>query len=171
MSTYNYELKIPKNRVAVLIGKKGEVKKELEEETKTKINIDSEEGDVFVEGKDAIGLLSVREVIKAIGRGFNPEVAKLLLKQDYAIEIIQIPGTKKNQFKRIKGRVIGSEGRCRRTIEDLTKCYISVFGKTVSVIGPVERIVFARRAIEMLFQGSPHSKIYKMLEKTQREIR
>jgi len=48
---YNLELKIPKERVAVLIGKNGEVKKELEEYTSAKIEIDSKEGDVKITGK------------------------------------------------------------------------------------------------------------------------
>ena len=48
MVEYSYELKIPKDRVAVLIGMKGNVKKAIEEETKSKINVDSKEGDIFV---------------------------------------------------------------------------------------------------------------------------
>ena len=36
MVEYSYELKIPKDRVAVLIGKDGEVKKSIEEDTKSK---------------------------------------------------------------------------------------------------------------------------------------
>ena len=34
---FSYELKIPKERVAVLIGKKGEIKKRIEDETSSKI--------------------------------------------------------------------------------------------------------------------------------------
>jgi len=48
----------------------------------------NDEGDVFVKGEDALGLYSTREIIKAIGRGFNPETAKLLLKQDYSFELV-----------------------------------------------------------------------------------
>ena len=40
MAQYSNELKIPKERVAILIGKKGEAKKELEERTKTKIIVE-----------------------------------------------------------------------------------------------------------------------------------
>ena len=87
---YSYELKIPKERVAVLIGKDGEVKKSIETETKTKIKIDSKEGDIFVYGNDALGLYTCREVVQSIGRGFNPEIAKLLLKQDYVFELIHL---------------------------------------------------------------------------------
>ena len=86
MASYSYELKIPQERVAVLIGKNGEVKKNIEEDTKTQIKIDSLEGDIFIYGEDALGLYTAREVTRSIGRGFNPEIAKLLLKQDYVFE-------------------------------------------------------------------------------------
>ena len=57
-SKFSYELKIPKDRVAVLIGKKGEIKKKLEKETKTNIEVDSKEGDVFLSGEDGLGLFT-----------------------------------------------------------------------------------------------------------------
>src|SRR3989344_1933067 len=109
MVEYSYELKVPKNRVAVIIGKEGSMKKDLEEATSTKLNIDSKEGDVFVSGEDALGLYTAREIIMAIGRGFNPEIARLLLKQDYVFEVIGLKdftGKSKNTLLRLKGRVI-----------------------------------------------------------------
>ncbi len=127
---YNYELKIPKERIAVLIGKKGEIKKRIEEETKTKIKIDSKEGDILINGSDALNLFTAREVISAVGRGFNPEIAELLLKADYGLEIIDIAeftGKSKSTMLRLKGRVIGKEGKSRKIIEELTECYISVY--------------------------------------------
>jgi ribosomal RNA assembly protein len=171
---YNYELKLPKGRVAVLIGKKGEIKKRIEEETKTKIKIDSKEGDVFIKGDDALSLFAAREIITAVGRGFNPEIAELLLKTDYGLEIIDITyftGKSKSNILRLKGRVIGKEGKSRRTIEELTECYISVYGKTIGIIGKPENLANAKRAVESLLQGSPHSNVYRWLEKRRREAK
>ena len=123
MAQYSHELKIPKERVAILIGKKGETKKELEEITKSKITVDSKDGDVFIDGDDALSLFSVREVIKAIGRGFNPDIAFLTLKPDYIFELININdfAKTKNDSIRLKGRVIGNEGKSRSHIEELPK--------------------------------------------------
>ncbi len=174
MAEYQYELKIPKGRIAVLIGKDGCVKNEIEGETKTKLNIDSKEGDIFVSGEDALGLYSAREVIKAIGRGFNPEIALLLLKQDHVFEVIILgdyAGKSKEDLLRLKGRVIGKEGKARKVIEDLTECYICVYGKTIGVIGPIEKATIAKQAIEILLRGSTHANIYKFLEKKRREFK
>ncbi|VVB80871.1 Polyribonucleotide nucleotidyltransferase [uncultured archaeon] len=164
---FSYDLRIPKERVAVLIGKKGEVKRTIEHETKTKVQINSEEGTVSLTGEDALLLYLAREIVRAIGRGFNPDIALLLLKQDYAFELIAIQDYVKteNDLERLRGRVIGEGGKSRRTIEELTQTNICVFGKTAGIIGPAENISDARRAIESLLAGSPHAHVYKWLER------
>lgn len=174
MTEYLYELRIPKDRIAVLIGKEGTIKKEIEAETKTKITIDSKEGDIFISGEDALGLYSCREVIRAIGRGFNPDIARLLLKSDYCFEFIDLKdyaGKSKDTLLRIKGRVIGADGKTRRLIEELSEAYVCVYGKTIGVIGLPESESVAREAIERLLKGSPHASVYKFLERKRREIK
>ncbi len=168
---YSYDLRITKDRIAVLIGTKGETKNDLEKETGCKINIDSQEGDVTITGKDAIQLFALREVIKAISRGFNPELAKQLLKQDYVLEVVSLNdySKEKNHQQRLKGRVIGQDGKSRTTIESLTDCSISVYGKTIAMIGSVETVGTCRRAVESLLDGSPHANVYKWLER-QRKV-
>jgi|TARA_B100001964_G_scaffold241407_1_gene313744 ribosomal RNA assembly protein len=174
MVGYSYELKITRERVAVLIGKNGEVKKSIESDTNTQIKVDSLEGDIFIYGEDALGLYTAREVIRAIGRGFNPEIAKLLLKQDYVYESIglnEYTGKSKNTLLRLKGRVIGKEGRSRQLIEELSESYISVYGKTVGIIGTAESASMAKRAVESLLRGSTHASVYKWLEQKRRELK
>ena len=174
MEVFSYELKIPGERVAVLIGKQGEVKKGLEGDTNTKIDVDSNEGDVFISGKDALGLYTAREVIRAIGRGFNPEIARLLLKQDYIFEYMSLEdyvGKSKNILLRLKGRVIGKEGKSRRLIEELSEAFISVYGKTICIIGLPESASIAKKAVEALLRGNTHANVYKWLERKRRELK
>ncbi|RLE47107.1 RNA-processing protein [Candidatus Woesearchaeota archaeon] len=170
---YSYDLRIPKERIAVLIGKKGEIKRSLEDNAKCKIVVDSKDGVVFVSGSDALSLFAVREVIKAIGRGFNPDVAQLLFRQDYGVEFVNISDFARNQkdFERLRGRVIGEAGKSRRVIEDLTGTNLCVYGKTVGIIGPLENVVDARRAVESLLSGSTHARVYRWLEKRRKERR
>jgi ribosomal RNA assembly protein len=164
---YSYELKIPVERVAVLIGKKGDIKKEIESLTQTDLDVDSKEGDIAIKGKDAIKLFSAREIIRAIGRGFNPDIAKRLIRQDYGFELMSIMdyANTKNDMTRLKGRVIGEEGKARRVIEELTDTHICVYGKTVGIIGSVEDIPNARWAVDSLLAGGLHRNVYKCLEK------
>ncbi len=173
MPDYSYEMKIPASRIAVLIGKAGAVKKRIERETGIKITVDSVEGDVFLFGDDALSLYTVREIITAVGRGFNPDVAMQLLKPDYAFEQLNLAdkASTKNHLIRIKGRVIGSNGKARELIEELTDCRISVFGKTISIIGRVESANICRKAIESLIKGSRHAAVYKFLEKHRRDLK
>ena len=170
---FAYELKIPKERVAVLIGKKGELKRQLEHTTKTKLAIDSDEGDVVIRGKDPLLLYSCREIVRAIGRGFNPDIALQLLKQDYGIEIISLAehARNPNDLERLRGRVIGEGGKSRKTIEELTFTHISVYGKTIGIIGQLEHIPNARKAVEALLAGRKHGTVYKFLERKRKEMR
>jgi len=173
MEEFQYELKMPKDRVAVLIGKKGKIKKEIEDNTETKVTVDSKEGDVFIRGKDALKLYTAKEVCTAIARGFNPETSQLLLKQDYSFELIRMDDfcKSKNSQIRLKGRVIGQDGKARRTIETLTETNICVYGKTIAIIGRTENVNLTRRAVESLLSGSPHSNVFRWLEKKQRELK
>jgi ribosomal RNA assembly protein len=165
------EVKIPYERVAVLIGKSGEVKKRLEKKMNVKIEVDSEEGDVVVSG-ESLPVFEVVNVVKAIGRGFNPEVAELLLNEEYNFDLINISdfaGRSKKTAMRLKGRVIGQDGKARKMIESMTHTWISVYGKTIGVIGKIEEVAMSRQAVEMLLEGAPHGNVYKWLEDKKRE--
>lgn len=170
-STFTHDLKIPKERIAVLIGKEGKIKAELEETTKTNIFVDSQEGDVRLSGPDSVNIYMLKDIIKAIGRGFNPEIALRLLKTDYVLEIISLTEFVKNpsQLPRIKGRVIGKSGKARETIEELTDTNISVYGKTIAIIGFCDNVGICKRAVETLLSGSPHASVYTWLEKFRRQ--
>jgi len=169
---FSYELKIPEDRVGVLVGTNGSTKKEIEEATKSKLDI-SKEGDVIITGSDGLLLYITQDIVKAIARGFNPKTAMLLLKQDYAFEMINmkdVAGKSKNTMQRLKGRVIGKGGKAREEIERLTDCYISVYGKTIGIIGETVQVALAREAIAMLLSGSMHKTVFQFLEKKKREI-
>ena len=166
------EIKIPQERVAVLIGKAGAVKKRLEELGKVSMDIDSKEGDVVIEGESLDVYIAIR-VIKAIARGFNPDVAEKLFKDTNTFELIEVQEfvrkSRKKQM-RLKGRVIGQEGKSREYIESFTETNIVIYGKTIGIIGELERVAMAKQAIEMLLEGSPHGNVYKWLDNKKREL-
>jgi|AntAceMinimDraft_4_1070372.scaffolds.fasta_scaffold01516_12 ribosomal RNA assembly protein len=169
---FSYDLKIPEERIAVLIGTKGETKRLIEEQSGCELDI-SKEGDVMIIGNDGLKLFAAREIVKAIGRGFNPDIALLLTKPDYNLEFIElkdIAGKSKNTMLRLKGRIIGKGGKSREEIEHLTNTYICIYGKTVGIIGEVAWTALARQAVGMLIDGSMHRTVYKFLERKKKEI-
>src|SRR3989344_1362313 len=63
-------IRIPLERVAILVGKKGSVKRQIEKTTNTKLLIDSRDGTVSISGKESLDVYDSRQMIKAIARGF-----------------------------------------------------------------------------------------------------
>ena len=64
-------LKVPRDRVAVLIGAKGATRRQLEERSGIKMDVDSENNEVVlhdeVDGADPLMVLKMQDIVKAIG--------------------------------------------------------------------------------------------------------
>lgn len=171
-------VRIPKERIGVLIGRKGSTKKKIEEITKTRIEVDSETGEVFISSTektdDPLAVWKARDVVMAIGRGFSPERAFRLFNEGEVLEIINLSdiiiGNEKNALPRIRGRIIGRKGRTREIIEEMSGADISVYGKTVAIIGNPIQVEIAKTAIEKLAKGSPHGTVYKYLERRKKDL-
>ncbi len=164
-------LKIPQNRVGALIGKNGDVKKSIEKLTGTILDIDSDDGTVYItpreDMEDPLGVWNANHIVKAIARGFNPEVAMKLIHDDIYLEIIKLTlytGKSKKALARYKGRIIGANGKTRELITELADVDMAVYGKTVSLIGEMDNILVAKEAIEMILNGSRHKSVYAFLE-------
>lgn len=166
------EIRVPKERISVIIGKEGTNKKLLEKKTHTRLKVDSEEGLVTIEG-ESMDVFNAKPIIKAIGRGFNPSVAVELLDEECLLEIVNISdfGKTQNDIIRIKARIIGRNGTCKKNIENLTNTNIIVYGKTVGIIGSIDNCVMARQAVEKLLQGAKHGNVYKWLEFRKKEMK
>jgi ribosomal RNA assembly protein len=66
---------------------------------------------------------------------------------------------------RQKGRIIGKGGRTRQIMHDMLDVEISIYGKTVSLIGKIENVQMAKEAINMILEGSRQKSVYAYLEK------
>jgi len=172
-------VKIPRERIGALIGPDGRVKERIEKKLSVDLSISSDAGDVTVSlnptAQDPSVLFRAKEVIMAIGRGFSPEHAfRLLDREDTVLEVIDlrdIVGKSQSDQKRLKGRIIGKEGKTRRIIEELTEANVSVYGHTISVIGDMDQAEVAREAIWRLIKGSLHRNVYRFLQKKRRELK
>jgi ribosomal RNA assembly protein len=175
----NTFIKIPKERVGVLIGPEGRTKKSIEEKLSVELQIDSDAGDVTItmaeKATDPSMLFKAKDVITALGRGFSPEHAfRLIRDEDAILDVIDLRGVfgkSEADIKRVKGRIIGMNGKTRTIIEELTDTSVAVFGHTVAIIGTIEQVQVAREAIEMLIRGSMHGTVYRFLHGKRRELK
>jgi ribosomal RNA assembly protein len=171
-------VRIPKDRVAVVIGEKGATRKMIERRGGIPVEVDAENNEVAIhneaDGADPLMVLKVQDIVKAMGRGFSPDHAMRLFADDVYFELIDIHdfvGKQKNHVRRVSARIIGAEGKTRRIVEDQTGCDIAIHGHTVGIIGPIESLSDAKQAIEMLLRGSEHASVYRFLERKRRETR
>lgn len=170
-------VRMPKERVAVLIGPEGETKKLIERLGSVKIAIDSRSGDVAISFKSKgtdFKAMAARDAVKAIARGFSPQTAARLFDDDNYLELIDIrdySGKSSKHVRRIRARIIGTEGKTRRTIEELSGADMVIYGNTVGMIGDVVSLDAAKRAAQMVLEGSEHSAVYRFLEGRRREMK
>jgi ribosomal RNA assembly protein len=162
-------VKIPKDRVGVLIGEEGTTKRMLEKRCEVKLDI-THDGSVTITSPEEDGLREWKalDVVKAIGRGFNPRFAVAILKEDCVLSIIDlydIFSRKESDINRVKARVIGEHGKAWQTIELLTNTKMSVYGRTIALIGLEDDVELATRAIDMIIRGSSHPNVYRFLER------
>lgn len=171
--SYEKIIRIPTERIGSLVGKSGEAKTRIEKACSVDIEIDGSSGEVQVHGKltdETSEPFKAVEIITAIGRGFSPDSAMHIMKGStlHIMDLREFVGKSRSQIERIKGRIIGQSGRARRNMEQLSDTQISVYGRTVAVIGSPEKIRIAVDAISALSNGSMHGSVYRRLESVRR---
>jgi ribosomal RNA assembly protein len=170
-------VRIPADRIGVLIGPSGDFKANIERRARVRLDIDSETGEVLIgEGPktDPLRALQVEEVVRAVGRGFSPENAASLFRDEVYLAVIDIrdyTGHHESRQRQVRGRVIGEKGRTRRMIEELTGCKVAIQGNTVAIIGEMDSLEAAKRGVDMILSGSEHSSVYGFLERRHKEMR
>lgn len=155
-------VRVPKNRTSII----SENSDKLERKTGVEIKIRGR--DVEVEG-EALKVWRTKNIIDAIGKGFSFERSLKLLSEGSQLKIVKLKrlASSKKSIEKIKGRIIGRDGRTRELIEEYSKALVSVYQDYVSIIGKPQEIQVALRAVRMLINGRPHGRVYHYLEQNQ----
>jgi ribosomal RNA assembly protein len=164
-------VRIPQERVGILVGEKGRDKRRIEKLSGAKFTIDTE-GEVTIKSADPVKEWRAREIVTAVGRGFSPDRALLLADDDYYLKVIDLRGEFPDKdMERVRGRIIGEKGRTRKIIEDCADVHLCVYGHTVAILGMVDEVHLAARAVDKLMEGAMHSTVYKLLEAGRRQLK
>lgn len=164
------EVRIPEDRVAVLIGEGGETKERIEE--RVECDLEVQDNLVRIDG-EPIDEMDAANIVKAVGRGFNPDKALRVAEIDKMLHIIDISdyASTENSRDRLKGRVIGRDGETRRHLEKDGNVDITIYGKTIGIIGYAQNIEIVSEVIKQLLNGRSHSSAYNYLEQNQAKIK
>jgi len=127
-----------------------------------KVKLSFEDTSAIIEG-EGLDLYQAKLIIQAIANGFSPVHAYKLLKEDVQLQIIDLNDYSDKKKEVIKSRIIGRNGRVREEIEKASKAFVSVYGKTVSIIGTPKQIEIARNVIELIIRGAHLKRILGML--------
>lgn len=138
-------------------------KEKLEKELKIKLSFSGKS--VLIQG-DPINIYAAERVFEAINLDFKIEDCLLLKDEEFVIETINIKDlTKRKDLERIRARIIGTKGKTKELIQNLSDCLISVHNNQIGIIGRTEDIKKAITAITSLIQGKKQGKVYGFLEK------
>lgn len=162
-------LDIPQERVGVLIGKNGEVKKKIEDKINVRIQV-QQEGTVKVEYSphNPETYFKLRRIADAISSGFSGEDALKLLDDNITLKTIDLRDFARgssSRMKTIKGRIIGRGGKVWKKIEKLSGAKLALYKYTLGIMGEEENCEMAFRTILKILRGAQFSTAFKYLER------
>jgi ribosomal RNA assembly protein len=167
-------LNIPQERIGVLIGKNGEVKKRIEEKVKVKIQV-QQDGAVKVEynADDPEAYFKIRRIADAISSGFSGEDALRLLDENLVLRIIDLRDFSEessSRMKIIKGRIIGKHGKVWKKVEKLSGAKLALHKYTIGIMGEEESCEIAFKTILKILEGAQFSTAFKYLERQRKSL-
>ncbi len=134
-------------------------------ENKIKIKIGFGKNQISIKGSELNEFL-VENIVRAIDFGFEIDDALLLSNTEFVLEFIEIKEhTRRKNLKDVRSRIIGRDGRAKRTIEKLTGAAIVINGNDIGVIVDAEHLSTTIQGIESLIGGSKHGNVFGFLER------
>jgi len=134
-------------------------------ENVVKVKIGFGKDKVSVQGAELNEFL-VAKIIRAIDFGFDIDDALLLLKDDFVLDFVDVKeNTRRKNLKDVRSRIIGTDGRVRRTIEKLTGAEIVISNNKIGVIVDADHLSATIQGIEGLISGSKHGNVFGYLER------
>lgn len=138
-------------------------KEEIEKKLNVKITIRGKSA--IIEG-DTLDEYEASLILNAISFGFSAKQALSLLNEDIAFKTIHIRDfTRRKNLEDVRSRLIGSEGKTKHTIEEITGCKIIVKESEIGIIAPAEKIDNTITAIINIIRGTKQANAYHFLER------
>lgn len=140
---------------------------QLEKKLNVEIKMTGKTATISGEGIDEF---EAKIVLDAINFGFSAKKALILKDQDMSFKILNIKKfTRPNRLEDARARLIGTEGKTKRTIEQVASCDLVINGNEVGIIAPAISIENTITALTNLIRGSKTANVYSFLERMNAE--
>ncbi len=143
----------------------------LEKRLECKIDI-LDEARIEIDGKP-YDEYNLKNILIAISMGFSLNHAYKLLNDDYYFKYVDLKDLikKDSELLRIKARVIGTAGKTKNYIEDVSGAVIALQDNTLGMIGTTEQLNIATAALQVIVEGGTHKKAYRIMESLRKKYR
>lgn len=136
---------------------------------KLDVNITFKGEEAIIRGKEEPEFIA-EKAIEAVDFGFDVRDALLLKKEGFSLEFVDISEhTNRKNLKEIRARLIGTNGKARKTIENLTGAALVIGKGKVGIIADSENMEAASQGVISLIQGAKHGNVFSYLEKQNAE--
>ena len=138
-------------------------KEELEKKLNIRLKVQGKQ--VEINGS-TIEEYEAKMILEALDFGFKLKDALRLTDENVAFRKLPIKRfTRRKDLEEVRGRVIGTYGKTKHAVEEVSGCAIVVHESQVGIIGPAENIEEATTALINLIKGSKQANVYRFLEK------
>ncbi len=142
-------------------------KSQLEKKLNTKITLKGRQ--VTLISKNPLDEYEASIILDAMNFGFSAKKVLMIKEQEMLFRIINIKNfTRKKNLNEVRARIIGTKGRTKRTIEDISNCHILIKDNEVGIICNAYDIEEIITGITNLIRGTKQSNTYRYLEKMNR---
>lgn len=140
-------------------------------EKKIKINLSLKGNNLSITGNE-FNEYQVEDIVKAIDFGFEIEDALMLANDNFNLEFINIKEhTRRKNLSEVRARVIGTDGKAKKTIETLTGARVVIHDNQVGFISDVEHLEALKQGLILLIQGAKHGNAFAYIEKQNANLR
>ena len=150
--------------------KANEIKKHKRKlETALEVTIKIQGNQAIIEG-EGMKEYEASLVLQAMGFGFSMDKALQLKNQDMIFRILPIKSlTRRKNLEEVRGRLIGTHGKTKDTIEKIADCDILLNRNEVGLIAHATNMEEATAALTNLIKGSKQTNVYRYLESANRK--
>lgn len=115
---------------------------------------------------DAVHEYTAELVLQAMAFGFSAKQALQLIEPDTTFKVIAMKHfTRRKDMEDVRSRVIGKEGKTKRTIENITDCDIIINNNDIGILGSSVQVEAAIVGLGNLIRGTKEANTYAYLER------